>query len=122
MEVGATNYTFWWLYKGSSIPEAGVCSAGRQQQWRLSVDGEIVIRCTFTIGKGDDRVTKRSEWSSGRMTDVTTSGYRRTPATSMDTMHTGFSVATGFCSPAEGCRVAKASPSRGLTRVAPSGS
>ncbi len=56
METGATNYTLWRLCKGNSIAEARVCSAGLGQLWQLSVDGDVVIGCTFTIGTGPDQV------------------------------------------------------------------
>jgi hypothetical protein len=51
----------------------------------------MISRCS----EARDRTTNRSEWSSETTTDDTTSGYRRTPATSIDATCTEFSVATG---------------------------
>ena len=49
----------------------------------------MISRCS----EARDRTTNRSEWSGETTTDDTTSGYRRTPATSIDATCTEFSVA-----------------------------
>ena len=43
-----------------------------------------------------DRTRNRSEWSSETTTDATTGGYRRTPATSIDSRCTMFTVGTAL--------------------------
>ena len=47
----------------------------------------MISRCRETR----DRAMKRIEWSGETTTDDTTTGYRRTPATSIDARRTEFS-------------------------------
>jgi hypothetical protein len=58
----------------------------------------MISRCS----EARDWTTNRNEWRSETMTDDTTAGYRRTPATSIDATRTEFSVATTYRYSSEG--------------------